>query len=125
MLGSVSAGLGTTAGTSLVLKYVGSGVRPPPGNLGSKAEAEFRRCCTGNSRLRVPTYRTSRLVSRNNSCCTPSDQLITFGSTWSGMIFPVAARASACVVGGTFTCNKPPPTRNPGPLGHQEGGLLS
>ncbi len=88
---------------------------PPPGTLGSNAEAEFRRFCTGNSRLRVPTYRTSILVSRTNSCWTPSDHVITFGSTMSRINACVLARASAVVVGGTLNCRRPPPERNPGP----------
>src|ERR1700681_2212172 len=37
------------------------------------------------------------------------------------MKLPVAARASACVVGGTFTCRRPPPARKPAPLTHQAG----
>src|SRR5260370_25575100 len=88
---------------------------PPPGTLGSNAEAEVRRFCTGNSRLRVPTYRTSTLVSLNNSCWTPSDQVITFGSTMSKINACVLARASAVVVGGTLNCRRPLPARNPGP----------
>src|SRR5260370_22869087 len=88
---------------------------PPPGILGSNAEAEFSRFCTGNSRLRVPTYRTSILVSRTNSCWTPSDHVITFGSTMSRINACVAALASAVVVGGTFSWSRPPVARKPGP----------
>src|SRR5262245_34423060 len=78
-LARVLAGATTVAGTSPALIYVGRGAIPPPATLGSNAEAEFRRCCTGNSRLRVPTYRTSKLELRNSSCCTPKVQVITFG----------------------------------------------
>src|SRR6266850_1752426 len=80
-LASVVAGDVTTAGTSEGLMYVGSGVNPPPGKLGSNAEAEFSRCCTGKSKLRVPTYRTSILESRKRACCTPNVQVMTFGCT--------------------------------------------
>src|SRR5262249_46007048 len=55
------------------------------------------------------------LVSLNTSCCTPRDQVITFGSTMSRINACVAALASAVVVGGTFTCRRPPPARKPGP----------
>src|ERR1700730_1747857 len=37
------------------------------------------------------------------------------------MKLPVAARASAWVAGGTFTCKSPPPARKPTPVGHQAG----
>src|SRR6266404_7884799 len=60
---------------------------------------------------------------RNSSCCTPSDQVITFGATWSGIRFAVAARAAAWVVGGTFSCSNPPPARKPWPVAHQAGGV--
>src|SRR5579859_7938878 len=63
------------------------------------------------------------LELRISSCCTPSDQVITFGAIWSGIRLPVAARAAACVVGGTLTCSNPPPARNPVPLAHHAGGL--
>jgi len=38
-----------------------------------------------------------------------------FGETRSGIKLEVAARASACVDGGTLTCSRPPPARNPCP----------
>src|ERR1700720_480607 len=55
------------------------------------------------------------LLSRNSSCCTPNVQVITFGETRFGMSDCVAARASACVTGGTFTCSNPPNCRKPWP----------
>src|ERR1700740_3603125 len=62
------------------------------------------------------------LELRNSSCCTPSDQVITFGATWSGFRFAVAARAAPGVVGGTFSCSKPPAARKPWPVAHRAGG---
>src|SRR5258708_19115787 len=70
---------------------------PPPGTLGSNAEAEFRRFCTGNSRLRVPTYRTSILVSRNNSCWTPSDHVIDRKSTRLNSSHQIISYAVFCL----------------------------
>src|SRR5258705_2761386 len=55
------------------------------------------------------------LLSRNSSCCTPNVQVMTFGDTWFGISDCVAARASARVTGGTFTCNNPPNCRKPCP----------
>src|SRR2546430_9719612 len=67
------------------------------------------------------------LVSLNTSCCTPSDQVITFGSTMSRINACVGFRAPAVVVGGTLTCRRPPPARKqepglpPGPEVHHAG----
>src|SRR5215470_9136141 len=55
------------------------------------------------------------LLSLSSSCCTPSDHVMTFGSTMSRINACVAALASAVVVGGTLTCRRPPPARKPGP----------
>src|ERR1700719_1326798 len=55
------------------------------------------------------------LLSRRIWCCTPKVQEMIFGATRSGMKLEVFARASACVIGGTLVCRRPPPARKPCP----------